>query len=151
MQDDAFAAYFERHHAALSRLAYLMTGDPAVADELAADALAGVRRDWDRIAPNGDPAGHGRRLVLRATRDRSPRGDRNGVLGALGRLPWRLRACVVLRHLLGLPDADIAAVLRIPVPLARWRTTRGARRLGALIEGAPAGPPGLIDGAEAVR
>ena len=37
-REHAFQAFFEQHHADLARLAYLITGDAKVADDLATDA-----------------------------------------------------------------------------------------------------------------
>lgn len=37
-----FHAFFERHHAELSRLAYLLTGEADAADDLAADAIVAL-------------------------------------------------------------------------------------------------------------
>jgi len=78
-----FAAFFERQHADLSRLAYLLTGDAAVADDLAADALGQVRRNWPRVGGD-DPAAYARGLVATLTRDR----ERRGLFGTIRRAPW---------------------------------------------------------------
>ncbi|WP_370318324.1 sigma factor-like helix-turn-helix DNA-binding protein [Actinoplanes sp. ATCC 53533] len=77
-----FAAFFERQHADLSRLAYLLTGDPAAADDLAADALGRVRRDWPRVGGD-DPAAYARGLVATLTRGR----ERRGLFGTIRRTP----------------------------------------------------------------
>jgi DNA-directed RNA polymerase specialized sigma24 family protein len=77
-----FSAFFERQYADLSRLAYLLTGDPAVADDLAADALGQVRRDWPRVGDD-DPAAYARGLVAALTRGR----ERRGLFGTIRREP----------------------------------------------------------------
>ena len=69
MRDQAFHRFFEQHHAALSGLAYLLSGDPAVADDLAADALTEVWKHWDRVSAAGDPAAYARGIVANLTRN----------------------------------------------------------------------------------
>jgi DNA-directed RNA polymerase specialized sigma24 family protein len=136
----AFAEFFERHHAELSRLAYLLTGDATVADDLAADALIRVRRAWPRIGDD-DPAAHARGVVAALTRRRerwarrhaghAPRGLRDG----LGRLPHRRRVCVVLRYAFDLTEGEVARALGITAGTVRSRTERGVRQLSALLGG----------------
>ena len=63
MREQAFHAFFEQHHAQLSGLAYLLSGDSTAADDLAADALTEVWRHWDRVTAAGDPAAYARGIV----------------------------------------------------------------------------------------
>ncbi|TWG14705.1 SigE family RNA polymerase sigma factor [Actinoplanes teichomyceticus] len=168
MRDDAFRAYFERHHASLSRLAYLMTGEAGVADDLAADALTEVWRHWDRVQAADDPAayGHGilmnlaRQWVRRRGRERlltfglsgrtAAGGDVPAVLdvrSALRKLPHRRRACVVLRYAFDLSEREVAATLGISVGAVKSATSRGAKQLADLLGGAVT----RIDGWEAAR
>ncbi|MGX6600847.1 SigE family RNA polymerase sigma factor [Micromonosporaceae bacterium Da 78-11] len=166
MRDDgtreAFHAFFERHHAELSRLAYLLTGETGVADDLAADALTEVWRHWTRVAAADDPAAYARGIVANLTRNwiRRRTRERRGLLGlgllgggrrdtgpdvpavldvraALGRLPHRRRACVVLRYAFDLPEAEVARVLGISVGAVKSQTSRGARQLADLLGGSP--------------
>ncbi|GAA3340677.1 SigE family RNA polymerase sigma factor [Amorphoplanes nipponensis] len=140
----AFDAFFEQRHAELSRLAYLLTGDAAAADELAADALARLRREWPRLGGD-DPAAHARGTVAALARHRDRRwwggrGDEPGATdlrGALRRLPHRRRACVVLRYAFGLSDAEAARALGISPATVRSRTARGVRQLSELVGGSP--------------
>ena len=134
MRDDAFRAYFERHHASLSRLAYLMTGDPGAADDLAADALTEVWKHWDRVAAADDPAAYGHGILMNLARTWVRRRGRERLLtleslrrrdtdvpavldvrGALRKLPHRRRACVVLRYAFDLPEKEVAGILGISV------------------------------------
>jgi len=154
-----FAAFFERQHADLSRLAYLLSGDATAADNLAADALCQVRRHWPRVGDD-DPAAYARGLVATATRDSGRRGlfgaIRRGpvprhevavrrrhevagteVCGALRRLPHRRRVCVVLRYAFGLTEDEVARALGISAGAARSRTSRGVRQLSELLDGTP--------------
>jgi DNA-directed RNA polymerase specialized sigma24 family protein len=143
MADDGsgFAAFFERHHAELSRLAYLLTGDAAVADDLAADALGRMRRAWPRVGD--DPAAHARGLVATLTRDhgrrrlpgRSEAAGTIGLSAALLRLPHRRRVCVVLRYASGLTEDEAARALRVSPGTVRSRTAKGVRQLSELLGG----------------
>jgi RNA polymerase sigma-70 factor (ECF subfamily) len=54
--------------------------------------------------------------------------------GLLGLLPAEQRAAVVLRHVVDLPVAEIAAVLGIPQGTVKSHVSRGLRRLRALTE-----------------
>jgi len=123
LRDAAFHAFFEQHYAGLSGLAYLMTGESSVADDLASDALTEVWQHWDRVAAAGDSAAYARGIVANLTRRwirrqglarrslrlLAPSGSDQvrsqpdvpavlDVRSALARLPHRRRACVVLRY-----------------------------------------------------
>ncbi|MFF3597803.1 sigma factor-like helix-turn-helix DNA-binding protein [Kitasatospora indigofera] len=167
-----FARFFERRHTELARLAHLLTGGAETADDLAADALATVRRDWERARRAGPPTTYARRRVIALARGRARTAtarrlgrllrpdapDRHGrsphpgaaahpgrpdacvvpdVREALARLPFRVRACVVLRHACGLSERQTARILRLPVGTVRRRTDKGTARLRRLL-GAPA-------------
>jgi RNA polymerase sigma-70 factor (sigma-E family) len=157
LRDVAFHAFFEQHYAGLSRLAYLMTGETSVADDLAADALTEVWQHWDRVAAAGDPAAYARGIVANLTRTwirrqvRARRGlrllDSSGddqgsqpdvpavldVRRALTKLPHRRRACVVLRYAFDLSEREVAEILGVSVGAVKSQTSRGARQLAALL------------------
>ena len=173
MREQAFHAFFERHHAELSGLAYLLSGDSSVADDLAADALTEVWRHWDRVCAADDPAAYARGIVANLTRNwirrqgrarrglellglgadrRRPERDVPAVLdvrAALRRLPYRRRACVVLRYAFDLPEQEVARILGISVGTVKSQTSRGARQLAAMLQDARL-PEGL-DGWEVAR
>ena len=156
MREQAFHAFFERYHRELAGLAYLLSGDPSAADDLAADALTEVWRHWDRVSAAGDPAAYARGIVANLTRNwlrrrgRARRGldllglaerfaagpDVPAVLDvrtALRRLPHRRRACVVLRYAFDLPEQEVAEILGISVGAVKSQTSRGARQLAELL------------------
>ncbi|MEV6299000.1 SigE family RNA polymerase sigma factor [Actinoplanes sp. NPDC051861] len=168
MRDDAFRAYFERHHDSLSRLAYLMTGSAEAADDLAADALTEVWRHWDRVTAADDPAAYGHGILMNLARHWVRRRGRERLLtlesfrrrdsdvpaildvrGALRRLPHRRRACVVLRYAFDMPEKEVAAVLGISVGAVKSATSRGARQLAELLGDGT--KPRFDDGWEAAR
>ena len=156
-------ALFRAHHAELVRLAVLMTGDRASAEDIVQDvftrlcargqlpdpggALAYVRA----AVLNGCRSALRRRAVARrfgGARDalaanvteRSAESeallaeDRRLVLAAVAGLSRRRREVLVLRYWLGLPEAEIAAVLGISAGTVKSTAARGiaalARQLG---------------------
>jgi RNA polymerase sigma-70 factor (sigma-E family) len=153
----AFHAFFERHYAELARLAALLTGDADAADDLAADALVAVWRRWDRVRDADHPAAYARGVVANLARSRirsavrerrriaqfwSQRSDRVDdpdvpavldVREALQRLPFRKRACVVLRHAFDLSERDTAAALGISVGTVKSQTSRAVAELERLL------------------
>jgi RNA polymerase sigma-70 factor (sigma-E family) len=161
-RDDAFHSFFESHHADLARLAYLVTGEPEVADDLAADALLEVWRHWDRVAAADSPIAYARGVLANLARNRIRRlrRERRGLLGvgllwrgrtqdvdvpavvdvreALRRLPHRRRACVVLRYAFDLSEQETARTLGISVGTVKSQTSRGVAQLTRLLgEGLP--------------
>lgn len=160
VDDDAsveFHAFFERHYAELSRLAHLLTGEADTADDLAADALLALWHRWDRVRAADHPAAYARGVVANLARTRirsavrerrrvalfwSPRGERAenpdvaGVVDvreALRRLPFRKRACVVLRHAFDLSEKDTALALGISVGTVKSQTSKGMTELQRLL------------------
>jgi RNA polymerase sigma-70 factor (sigma-E family) len=159
--DDVAAAefheFFERYHAELSRLAYLLTGDPDAADDLAADALVAMWHQWDRVRAADHPGAYARGVVTNLARSRirslvrerrrialfwgqrSERVDDPDVPAvldvreALRRLPFRKRACVVLRHAFDLSEKETALTLGISVGTVKSQTSRGIAELEKLL------------------
>ncbi|WP_034216587.1 SigE family RNA polymerase sigma factor [Actinoplanes subtropicus] len=157
MRDQAFRTFFEQNHVSLSRLAFLLTGDSGVADDLAADALTEVWKHWERVSAAGDPAAYARGIVANLTRNwirrqgRARRGlallGRGGeraaapdvpavldVRSALRKLPYRRRTCVVLRYAFDLSEREVAGILGISVGAVKSQTSRGAKQLAELLK-----------------
>jgi len=159
--DDAasaeFHAFFERHYAELSRLAHLLTGESDAADDLAADALLALWQRWDRVRAADHPVAYARGVLanLARTRIRSTVRERRrialfwsqreektenpdiagvvDVQDALRRLPFRRRACVVLRHAFDLSEKDTALALGITVGTVKSQTSKGMAELQRLL------------------
>lgn len=160
---DDFHDFFERHHAELSRLAFLLTGEADAADDLAADAMVALWHRWDRLRAADSPAAYARGVVanLARSRIRSAVRERRRVLlfwshrpertdgpdvaavmdvrAALGRLPFRKRACVVLRYAFDLSEKDTAHVLGISVGTVKSQTSKGTAELQRLLGARAAG------------
>lgn len=150
--------HFADHHARLVRVAALLTGDPDAAEDVVAEVFARLVRRPGRLGVE-QPGAYLRRCVVnevtsqgrRATRRARIRGrnrlrvvdaaapdgavvERDRVLRALGRLPARQRAAVVLRFYEDLPEAQVAEVLGVPVGTVKSATSRGAARLRELLD-----------------
>ncbi|HET9444391.1 MAG TPA: SigE family RNA polymerase sigma factor [Acidimicrobiales bacterium] len=139
---DALVGLYRERYAPMVRLAYLLTGDRSAAEELVQDAFVSVHRSWARV---GDPPAYLRTVVVNGCRSwgrhrslevaRRPAAGEPAALvadelwDALGRLPERQRAAVVLRFYEDLPDVDIATVLGCRRATVRTAVHRGLAAL----------------------
>jgi RNA polymerase sigma-70 factor (sigma-E family) len=118
---------------ALLRLAYMLTGDRALAEDLVQDALIKAYRRWDTHGRAQHPEAYVRRVVLNehiSKRRRRSSGERVGpvpdhgeddsvaelaerdlVWRSLRDLPSRQRGVLVLRYYEWMPDDEIASLL----------------------------------------
>jgi RNA polymerase sigma-70 factor (sigma-E family) len=135
---------------ALLRTAYLLTGDHGLAEDLLQTALAKCWFAWGRI--DGPPEPYVRRALAttyatwwrRRWRAEWPTGelpdrgdpaatapvdDRDALWRALGALPRRQRAVVVLRYYEDLSEADTASALGISTGTVK---SQAAKALAAL-------------------
>ncbi|WUI01526.1 SigE family RNA polymerase sigma factor [Spirillospora sp. NBC_00431] len=155
----ALAALFREHHLSLVRVALLIVGDRATAEDVVQDAFAQVYRragavsDHERALPYIRAAVvnrcrtvlRRRRIAWRAVKTYDPPAwsaesavlegeEHREVLAALGRLPGRQREALVLRYYLGLGEAEIAEVMGIGRGTVKSTTSRAlaalARTLG---------------------
>jgi RNA polymerase sigma-70 factor (sigma-E family) len=140
----------------LSRLAYLLTGDPDEADDLAADVLLAAWTQWETVRDAGSPMAYLRRMtsnmaasrirrrqrwrarlpMLRAdaeTATRPPDGTSVDVRAALAALPARRRACVVLRFAFDLSEREVAEALDVSVGTVKSQTSKGVGALRDLL------------------
>ena len=152
-----FDVFFDAHHRDLARLAYLLSGDQDAAEDLTAEAFTQAWKRWEQVTGSDVPLAYVRRIVvnLAASRVRRLVRERRGwrLLGAvwsersdgpdvaanadmhaaLGRLPVRKRACVVLRHYYGLSEQETATTLGITVGTVKSQTSRGVAELATLL------------------
>ena len=157
--DAGLRRLFEEHWTGLCRLAYLMLGDPAAAEECVQDAYLGVFRAWDRVRTMDRPDLYLRTAVLnrcrsalrRRGRERrelergtlttgplvAPSADHSPapigvdeVMEEVRRLPPRQRAAVILRYYEDRPEADIARALGCSVGTVKSQLAKARATLG---------------------
>jgi RNA polymerase sigma-70 factor (sigma-E family) len=145
----AFADFARVRGPALHRTAYLLTGDWGHAEDLLQTALAKSYLRWDRIA---DHEAYVRRVLVttyaswwrRRWRGEVPHGElpetagadrwgdvdsRAALHAALGRLPRRMRAVVVLRYHEDMTEAAVAAALGISVGTVKSQCAKALAKL----------------------
>jgi len=151
-RDAEFTAFMAASMPALHRSAFLLCGDAHRADELTQHALERTYRAWPR-AREGDPLAYARRVLMNLRVDgwrRTRRevladphtlaghdapwtdpdlGERDEVLRALLALPLKQRRVVVLRYLLDLSEAEVAADLDLPLGTVKSTASRALARL----------------------
>jgi RNA polymerase sigma-70 factor (sigma-E family) len=137
----------------LLRTAYLIVWDLPEAEDLVQEALMKVARRWPKVRRMDHPLAYTRRILVnlaldgRARRSRAraelaaepggaethdPSGafdTRDELLSALGTLPPRQRAVLVLRYFLDLPEAEVAAALQCSLGTVKSTAARGLARL----------------------
>ncbi|WP_246169280.1 SigE family RNA polymerase sigma factor [Actinotalea subterranea] len=150
--EEEFVAFIKAARDPLYRMAYLLCGDHHRAEDLTQQTFERTWRSW-RTARRGDPLVWARRILAnlrvdtwRRTRREVLSGfdppasgatsaatgvvdDRDAVVRALLLLPVKQRRVVVLRHLLELSEAEVAAELGIPVGTVKSSAARGLARL----------------------
>jgi RNA polymerase sigma factor (sigma-70 family) len=144
--DDLIRVYRERYRD-LVRLAYLITRQASVAEEIVQDAFVASHGKCDsvrdpyayvRTAVVNRCYSHGRRVRLE--RERRPGAPDPAELvademwDALSTLNDRQRAAIVLRFYEDLPDAEIAEVLGCRTATVRTAIHRGLRSLRKVID-----------------
>lgn len=133
---ESFQAYVRGRTAALSRVAYLLTGDAHLAEDLVQETLLRVVGRWSRILAGGDPDAYVRRVLYHQHVSLWRRGGARPVLvpdpperpgpdeaaavtasvalrAALARLAPRQRAVLVLRYFEDLTEVQTADALGI--------------------------------------
>jgi RNA polymerase sigma-70 factor (sigma-E family) len=159
-----FERFAALHADALLRSAYLMAGDRGEAEDLVQECLLRLARKWPRVRSMEHPGAYARRvlfnLILDGGRQRARR--RTELLGAqatdgqggadqttaaleahvelvqaLGGLPSRQRAVLVLRYFADLPEAEVALILECSPGTVKSSTSRGLQRLRQALDPAP--------------
>ena len=146
-REDGFVDLYRARWEPMVRLAYLMTGSQAIAEELVQDAFVSLHRNWHRAT---SPDVYLRASVVNACRSwgrrrslerlRTPRPPEPGGLVAdemwdvLLTLPPRQRAAIVLRFYEDRPDEEIAVLLGCKVATVRTAVFRGLEKLRKEIE-----------------
>jgi RNA polymerase sigma-70 factor (sigma-E family) len=151
--DEEFDAFLAGRAVSLARMAYLLTGDHGQAEDLLQSALLKTYRHWGRVSKYDAPTAFVRRVMInelvsrrrrwreqpvaslpdrpaQAARDDIAQADtRDELWRAIGGLPSRTRAVLVLRYWEDLSEADTAAALGCSVGTVKSQASRGLARL----------------------
>ncbi|MBF9134489.1 SigE family RNA polymerase sigma factor [Plantactinospora sp. S1510] len=153
--EESFREYVSGRVAALSRAAYLLTGDRHLAEDLVQLTLVRVARHWERLVSRGDPDAYVRRTLytqhvsmwrrrwrgvdLHAQPPEASTPDSTaGLVGALmvrdalRRLAPKQRAVLVLRYFEDLTEAEAADALGCSVSTVKSQTRDALARLRTL-------------------
>ncbi len=159
-----FERFAALHADALLRNAYLMAGDRGEAEDLVQECLLRLARKWPRVRSMKHPGAYASRvlfnLILDSGRQRARRRTELGALQttdvhagadqataaleahvesvqALGGLPARQRAVLVLRYFADLPASEVALILNCSPGTVKSSTSRGLERLREALDPAP--------------
>jgi RNA polymerase sigma-70 factor (sigma-E family) len=146
-----FSAFAVSRWPGLVRLAFGLTGDRWMAEDIAQAALARAYVAWRRVSRADDPDAYLRRILVNAAHRRFRKhrvseqpgdppetavegpadlvSERAALLAALRQLPDRQRAVVVLRYWEDLTDAQIAATLGCSPGTVRSQLSRALAKL----------------------
>lgn len=144
---ESFDAFVAARSRALLRTAYLLTRDHALAEDLVQTALAKAWFHWSRIRTD-DPEPYVRRILVTTysswwrrrwtgeiptdelPESPAPAGeDRVDLWDALGRLPRRQRAVVVLRFYEDLTEAETARLMGCAVGTVKSQAAKALAKL----------------------
>jgi len=146
---DSFEDVYRREALRMVRLAFLMVGSQERAEEIAQDAFAELLERWDRVdrpaaylracVVNGCRSARRRRVLERRTLATetvpAPIGlGADHLADALGALPIKRRAAIVLRYYDGHSEAEIAALLGVRPGTVKSLLHRGLAQLREVIE-----------------
>jgi RNA polymerase sigma-70 factor (sigma-E family) len=166
---DEFERFAAAHADGLVRAAYLMVGDRGDAEDIVQECMLRLARKWPRVRAMEHPGAYARRvmvsLVLDGGRQRSRRSlelattqseSRSGawdeaftsldaradLIHALGGLPARPRAVLVLRYFSDLPEAEVATILGCSVGTVKSSASRALERLRQTLDESETQPNG---------
>lgn len=155
-RDEEFVAFVEAEGPYLYRTAFFLVGERAPAEDLVQGTFERVYRRWD-AARAGSPRAYARKVLVnlrtdtwRRTRLTDTPGDdnlpvaheedhavqvalRDELARALGSLSPQQRRVVVLRHILDLPEAQVAQEIGRSVGTVKAASSRGLDRLRSLL------------------
>jgi RNA polymerase sigma-70 factor (sigma-E family) len=156
--DEAVTVLYQAHYAMLVRVAALLVGDVATAEDVVQDCFIAMHRAWWRLRDTGKALPYLRRAVINRSRsvlrhrvvadrhlpllapqlpsaeDSALAGmERASVPAALRVLPPRQREVVVLRYYADLSEAQIAAAMGISKGAVKAHAARAKDALRAVL------------------
>ena len=155
----ALATLYEEHHVALLRIAGLLLGDRAAAEDVVQEAFVRAHRALPGLRDHDKAPAYLRATVVNLCRSRHRHldvvrrwrpepatagiqpderavlsDDQAAVLAAVRSLPHRQRACVVLRFYEHMSEAEIAKVLDVSSSTVKTHLQRGKAALAEKLE-----------------
>jgi RNA polymerase sigma-70 factor (sigma-E family) len=150
-------ALYQAHALSLARLALLMLGDQAEAQDMVQDAFLGLYRRWHKLASADAAPGYLRTSVLNGCRTALRRRSRpvtypqdlplpsaeataiqteeqRAVLAAVRRLPARQREALVLRYYLDMTEDQAAQAMRVSRGTVKSATSRAITAVGRMLK-----------------
>jgi RNA polymerase sigma-70 factor (sigma-E family) len=150
-----FDEFVNTRGAALLRFAYLLTGDPHQAEELAQATLVRVYAAWGRVMRR-DPYAYARTVLANLAHDhwRRPMREyatevmpeqqapsdvaddvarRRWLINALRSLSPRERSVIVLRHLFDASETEVARDLNLSLGTVKSLNSRGLAKLRVIV------------------
>ena len=157
---EAVTALYEAHALGLVRLAVVMLGDRAAAEDVVQEAFCGIYRRWHALSEEANALAYVRSSVINGCRTALRRRVRQltlagfaeageadsaesavllgeehrQVLLAIRRLPSRQREALVLRYYLDLDEAEIASCMQVSRGTVKSTTSRALAALGRILE-----------------
>ncbi|WP_214319918.1 SigE family RNA polymerase sigma factor [Nonomuraea sediminis] len=150
---DGFRAFVYSRERALMRTAYLLTGDPHLAEDLLQSVLAKVAQKWHKLERDANPEAYARRALVNehiswrrrlrhaelpsaAPPDLPERGQdvelKLALRDALARLTPKQRAVIVLRYYEDRTERETADLLGCSVGTVKSQTNYALSKLRAL-------------------
>jgi RNA polymerase sigma-70 factor (sigma-E family) len=154
-------ALYRAHAVGLIRLAIVMLGDRAAAEDVVQDAFLGLYRHWARLADPANALTYARSAVLNRCRNELRQRGRPGrlgpaaeegesaeaavligeehqrVLAAIRALPERQREALVLRFYLDMSEEETARTMGISRGTVKSATHRAVAALGRMLKEEP--------------
>jgi RNA polymerase sigma-70 factor (sigma-E family) len=146
----SFADFYRREYDRAVRLAWLLTGSLAAAEDVVQDAMTGVYRAFERLE---SPEAYLRRAVVNGTRSRYRHERRRWehstapaekpdpleagdaeLLELIARLPYRQRVVIVTRYWGGWSERDIARALGCRPGTVKSLASRALTRLRSEVQ-----------------
>ena len=154
----AVTTLYAEHGLRLVRLAVIMLGDRAAAEDVVQDAFLGLYRRWDSLTDASNPLAYVRASVMNGCRSalrrrsRGPVGlfteppaesaearamvseEYRAVVAAIRRLPARQREALLLRYYLDMTEEEISRAMGVSRGTVKSATSRALAAIGRILK-----------------